>query len=127
MANALVGRDGARLVAAGRVALGLGIVARPELFPRLLGVDGVTAGRMRWLGRMFGAREVALGLGLLLAPRAAEREWLLGGAISDGVDALAFAEAARRGGVRRPLAAAFAASAAAVTATEVVAWLDERS
>lgn len=127
MANALLGRDGARLIAAGRVAIGVGTLARPDLFPRLLGVDSGTAARMAWLGRMFGAREVALGLGLLRASGpTAEREWLLGGAISDAVDAVAFAGALRAGVVRRPLAAAFVAAALAATGTEVVAWLDAR-
>lgn len=128
MANAIFGRQGARLVAAGRVALGVGMVARPELFPKVLGIDSGTAARMGWFGRMFGAREVALGAGLLLAGRngSGEREWLLAGAVSDAVDAAAFAEALRRGLVRRPLAAAFAGTALAATGTEVVAWLDAR-
>ena len=125
MANRWLGRDGARLVAAGRVALGVGMVARPELLPKMLGVDSGTAGRMAWLGRMFGAREVALGAGLLLAGRENEREWLLGSALCDAVDAVAFAEAARRGVVRRGPAYAFAGTAATATGTEVVAWLDD--
>jgi hypothetical protein len=128
MANGWLGRDGARLTAAGRVALGLGMLARPEVLPRLLGVDTGTARRMSWLGRMFGAREVALGAGLLLARRApdGERDWLLGAALSDGADAVAFLAAARQGVVRAPVAGAFVLTALAATGTEVIAWLQGR-
>ena len=126
MAKRWLGRDGARLVAAGRVALGVVMVARPDLLPRLLGVDSGTAGRMSWLGRMFGAREVALGAGLLAVGPEREREWLLGAALCDAVDAVAFAEAARRGVVRRALAGTFVVTAASAAGTEVAAWLDGR-
>ena len=128
MVNEWFGRRGARLVAAGRVALGVGMIARPDLMPRLLGVDSGTAGRMGWLGRMFGAREVALGAGLLAAERAGSStdEWLLAGALSDGIDAVAFAEAARRGLVRAPLAGLFVLTAATAAGTEVAAWLASR-
>ena len=118
-----LGRDGARLVAAGRVALGVGMVVRPDLLPKLLGVDSGTASRMSWLARMFGAREVALGAGLLAAGAGREREWLLAGALSDGVDAVAFAAAARSGMVRPALGAAFTLTAATAAGTEVAAWL----
>ncbi|HVF03413.1 MAG TPA: hypothetical protein VNA20_01095 [Frankiaceae bacterium] len=126
MANRWLGRDGARLVAAGRVALGVGMVARPDLLPKLLGVDSGTASRMSWLGRMFGAREIALGAGLLVAGRDREGEWLLGAALSDAVDAVAFAEAARRGVVRPALGGAFTVTAATAAGTEVAAWLAGR-
>lgn len=127
MVKALFGRDGARLIAAGRVAVGVTFLARPTLVPRLLGVDSGTAERMSFFGRMFGAREVALGAGLLLADSPAEeRRWLLGGALSDAVDAVAFAEAARRGFARLPVAAAFVAAALGATGSEVAAWLDGR-
>lgn len=126
MVKRWLGRDGARLVAAGRVALGIGMLARPELLPKLLGVDSGTAARMSWLGRMFGAREIALGAGLLTARAESEREWLLGSAFSDAVDAVAFAEATRRGVVRRALGGAFVLTAATAAGTEVAAWLAGR-
>ena len=127
MAN-WIGRDTARLVAAGRVALGVGMLARPEALPRLLGVDTATARRMSWLGRMFGAREVALGAGLRLAGRrgGGERDWLVGAALSDAADAAAFAGAVRSGVVRPALGGALVLAAAATAGTEVVAWLQGR-
>jgi len=126
MANGWIGTNGARLVAAGRVAAGVGFLARPDLFPKMLGVDSGTAARMSWLGRMFGAREVALGAGLLLAGRSPEaaRPWLLGGVVADAVDAVALGAAVRSGVVRAPVGLAFAAMGAAATGTGVVAWLD---
>ena len=128
MANRWLGKDGARLVAAGRVAVGVGMLVRPDLLPKVLGVDSGTAERMGWLGRMFGAREVALGAGLLAAQGTdAERGWVLGGALSDAADALAFAGAARRGVVRPLLGWGCAGTASAATGAGVVAWLDERS
>ena len=127
MANAWFGRQGARLVAAGRVAAGIGMITRPELLPKVLGVDSGSAERTAFLGRMLGAREVALGAGLLLSrSTAGERDWLLGAALSDGVDGVAFAMAARRGVVRPVLATALVATAALATGTEVAAWLDSR-
>lgn len=126
MANGWFGMHGARLTAAGRVAAGVGLLARPDLFPRMLGVDSGTAARMSWLGRMFGAREVALGAGLLLAGRAGgdPRPWLLGAALSDAVDVVALGSAVRRGVVRAPAGLALAAIGASAAGTEVVAWLD---
>ena len=127
MANAWFGRQGARLIAAGRVAAGIGMIARPETLPKLLGVDSGTAERSAFLGRMLGAREIALGAGLLLSrSTAGEREWVLGAALSDAVDGVAFAAAARRGVVRPVLAGAFVATAAVATGMEVAAWLDGR-
>lgn len=127
MVHEWFGRRGARLVAAGRVAVGVGMVARPTLLPKMLGVDTGSAERTAFLGRMLGAREIALGAGLLLARGpAGERGWLLGAALSDAVDGVAFAAAARRGVVRPVLAGTCVAAAAAATGTEVAAWLDSR-
>jgi hypothetical protein len=127
MTNRLLGRDGARLVAAGRVAVGMVSLARPDLLPRLLGVDTGTARRMTWLGRMFGAREVALGAGLLMAgDGAAERGWVLGGVVSDAGDVLALGGALREGSVSRTFGGLSVLTAAAATGVGVMAWLDGR-
>lgn len=125
MANRWMGRDGARLVAAGRVLMGVGALARPRMLPSVLGVDSGTAERMSWLTRMFGAREIALGAGVLLSRSPeARREWVLGGVLSDAADALALAAAVRRGVVRGALGAGGVALAAGATGTGVMAWLD---
>lgn len=103
-----------RLLAILRMALGLAALARPELVPRSLGVDSATAGRVGWLVRMTGGRDVALGLGLADALRRGSgvRPWLLVTAVADAVDAAALARAVRQrrvsalpGGVGAVLAA----------------------
>ncbi|MDQ1712792.1 MAG: hypothetical protein QOE45_2242 [Frankiaceae bacterium] len=100
--GAVGARSAARLVAAGRVGVGVAMLARPRTLPALLGVDSGTAARVSWITRMLGAREVALGAGTLLALRrgSAGRDWLLGAAFSDAVDAVAFAGAVGRGHAR---------------------------
>jgi hypothetical protein len=112
-----------RLVAAGRVAIGAGMLARPAALPRLLGVDSATAERMAWATRMLGVREVVLGAGTLAATRGGGRgrDWVTGGAVSDAVDALAFAGAAARGRVRPVLGYAFAAVGVVAAAGQLAA------
>lgn len=86
-----------------RVVIGTGLLVSPVGLARGLGIDAETARRVGWMARMAGAREVALGLGTLQAWRRDEPldGWVAGQAISDGVDAVAFAVTAARGR-RRP-------------------------
>jgi hypothetical protein len=77
-----------------RLAIGAGLLARPELLARLLGVDSVTARRTAWLARMIGGREVALGVGTLSAGPGG-RGWLVAQMVADGTDAAALGLAAR--------------------------------
>lgn len=100
-----------------RVVIGTGLLVSPVGLARGLGIDAETARRVGWMARMAGAREVALGLGTLQAWRRDEPldGWVAGQAISDGVDAVAFAVTAARGDVgpaRGWGLAAFAASGA---------------
>ena len=82
-----------------RIAIGTGLVARPALLPRTLGVDMATARQVGWAGAMVGARDIALGAGLVTAARRGSdcRPWLLAAAFSDAIDALAFSGAVLRG------------------------------
>jgi hypothetical protein len=91
---ALLGQ-GARAVAAGRVALGLTALAWPSVPARpWVGAasDDLAA---RVFGRALGARDIALGLGALTAfqGQAADREsacaWVAAGALSDALDVVA--------------------------------------
>jgi hypothetical protein len=121
-------KDGVRLLALGRVLAGAGMLARPELLPRLAGVDAATAARVAWLGRMLGAREVALGAGTLVALRrgsgaeSGAGSWLLGSALSDAVDAVAFGGAVARGHVRPVFGALVTATAAAGAGVGLAGW-----
>ena len=111
------GPRGARVTAAGigilRTGLGAALLARPEAMPRTLGVDRVSARRMSWAVRMFGARDAALGL---LGAHAALtgrplRPSLLAQAASDGADVVVLALAVRQRQVSAPRALAVAAFA----------------
>jgi peptide-methionine (R)-S-oxide reductase len=96
-----------------RVALGVGMLSRPLLLPRLLGVDRVTAERMTWLVRMLGARDLALGVGAVSGRVAPDpRSWIVAGACCDAADAVALAAAVHRGRIHPVLGSAAAVSAA---------------
>jgi hypothetical protein len=114
----------AALVAAGRVALGMGGLLAPATVHRVLfggrraSPDGVL------LLRMTGVRDLALGLGVLLAlgrDPAAARGWVAAGALADAVDAPAMATSGALRPSLRPLSA-LAASSGAVAG----AWLARR-
>jgi hypothetical protein len=109
-----------------RVGLGAGLLLRPDLLARLLGVDSVTARRTGWLARMVGGREVALGVGSLAAARHPEGRprWLVAQLVADASDAAALLLAARAGVVSPVLASAAAASAGAAVVAEVGALLE---
>jgi hypothetical protein len=94
-ANAALLRQGARAVAAGRVALGLTALAWPSVPARPwvgAAADDVAA---RVFGRALGARDLALGLGALAALQAPAGEsgsasaWVAAGALSDALDVVA--------------------------------------
>jgi hypothetical protein len=86
-------RDGARAVAAGRVALGLTALAWPSVPARPW--VGATSGDLtaRVFGRALGARDLALGLGALAALQSRDRgsgaTWVAAGALSDALDVVA--------------------------------------
>jgi hypothetical protein len=115
-----------RTIAAGRVVVGVALVALP----------GTAAGT--WIGpvakdpaakvmtRAMGARDLAIGLGTLhaLQEGASARTWSLAGAASDAVDAAATVLAIRHLGLRRAvplLAVATTAAIASFVASEHVA------
>jgi hypothetical protein len=85
-------RQGARAVAAGRVALGLTALVWPTIPARpWVGVtqDDLTA---RVFGRALGGRDVALGLGALAALEGSgsgAEAWVAAGALSDAFDVAA--------------------------------------
>jgi|GEM_PF-3834933 len=105
-----------RLIAAGRIAIGVTAFARPtvggaafrsgQLPPE--GVDG-------W--RLAGARDIALGVGVFMAGRRAPgrmRGWVEAGTLADAMDVVAFASSPGLRTAARVGGAAVAAGAAAV-------------
>jgi hypothetical protein len=85
-------RRGAWLIAVGRLAIGLAVLAAPEkVMARWLGEDNAAHGAVRDLGRGLAARDIGLGLATLqtlddpvIGPRIQAAC-----AVADGVDALA--------------------------------------
>lgn len=116
-------RHGLPVLSATRAAMGVSMLARPELLAKALGADSTTAARLSWLTRMVGAREVALGAGTLLALRRGKdaEEWAYAQLLSDAADALAVGAALARGHVRAVPGAAVVAAAASGVATGVLA------
>jgi hypothetical protein len=89
-----------RGLALARTAVGVSMLARPTLIPRVLGVSPEAADQMTWAMRMLGAREIALGVGALVS-RKEPRLWLAGGILSDAVDAFAVGTALTQGRVKK--------------------------
>jgi hypothetical protein len=88
---------------AARTALASVIMAAPVVSARVFGTDTATAQRVVWLVRMAAVRDGALGVGGLAAARrggSAAVPWLLGGAVSDAVDAVVLAQALKQGRVK---------------------------
>ncbi|MEA2421832.1 MAG: hypothetical protein QOF55_931 [Thermoleophilaceae bacterium] len=84
-------RDLLTQLSAGRIALGVALIARPRLVTgRWLGKDAQRPA-VDVLARAFGARDAVLGAGTLAAMRGgpgALRPWLLAGLAADAVDLL---------------------------------------
>ncbi len=104
-------------VAAVRIGVGAALLARPQLLPKALGADSLTAQRVEWLGRMIGVRDLVLGLGGLRAIARGRdvRDWVHAQATCDAADAMAIGYAVLRrqagpasGGALAGLAAASA-------------------
>lgn len=87
---------------AGRLVLAGAFLAAPVPALRAVGADTATAQRISWLTRMMAVRDGALAVGAAVAIRTDgdPRPWLLGGAVSDAVDAAVFAGALKQGRLR---------------------------
>ncbi len=92
-------RLAALAIGVGRLGLGAALLVQPEQGTRMLGLDTVTAVRISWLSRMTAARDIALGAGTVASAITGRDSgwWLIGGAASDAVDAVALAGAVRAG------------------------------
>jgi peptide-methionine (R)-S-oxide reductase len=125
----LSGEELAKLFAAGRLAIGAAVLARPEALTRGLRVDSSTARRTAWLARMFGVRDMVLGGGTLfaLSRRAAPGPWLVASAMSDATDAAALTAAIRQRQVSAPPAALGAGMAVVSVAVQARAGWEVRA
>ena len=69
-------------IAAGRVGIGAAAWLAPNLSGRLFGLDPDGNPQASYLGRLFGARDVALGAGALRSPRKQKDGWVAAGALA---------------------------------------------
>jgi hypothetical protein len=99
-------------IAAGRVGIGAAAWLAPNLSGRLFGLDPDGNPQASYLGRLFGARDVALGAGVLRSPRKRKEAWVAAGMACDVADVAAGALAGVRGTLP-PAAAAMVTGTAA--------------
>jgi hypothetical protein len=78
-----------------RACIGIGAWVAPDLTTRAFGMDPARSNR--FIGRLFGARELALALALLAAPPSAVAPVAAIGAAIDGADAVGGFDERRRG------------------------------
>jgi hypothetical protein len=120
----------ARLVAWGRIGIGVGAVVAPSLSARpWIGADAGTPGS-RLLARAMGGRDLALGLGALRGLGLSDREtrpWVALGGMADAVDALATVLAFGSLPGRRRWGILAVTVGAAVVSTRVAVALDTAS
>ena len=86
-------------LALGRIAIGVGALASPDLASKLFRLDGANNPQLPYMTRMFGSREIALGAATLVAKGSARRRLVALGIFVDGADAFAGYDAMRTGAV----------------------------
>jgi hypothetical protein len=108
-------------LAAARIAVGSGAWLTPNLSGRLFGLDPEGNPQLPYVGRLFGARDVALGAGVLRSPRKNKDAWVTAGIACDVADAAAGVLAGARGQLPGGAAALVTATAGAFAAAGL--WL----
>ncbi|MET3963893.1 hypothetical protein ABIE44_003827 [Marmoricola sp. OAE513] len=83
----------------GRIAIGAGALAAPELASKLFKLDTANNPQLPYMLRMFGSREIALGAVTLVSKGAARRQLVALGIAVDGADAYAGYDAMQTGAV----------------------------
>jgi hypothetical protein len=102
----------ANAIAIGRIAVGSGAWLTPNLAGRLFGLDPEGNPQLPYVGRLFGARDVALGAGVLRSARKHKSAWVTAGVACDAADVAAGIVAGARGQLPAPAAALVTATAA---------------
>src|SRR5436189_4811654 len=91
-------------IAIGRIVVGASAWLTPNLAGRMFGLDPEGHPQLPYVGRLFGARDVALGTGVLRSSRKNKDAWVTAGLACDAADAAAGVLAGARG--QLPLGAA---------------------
>jgi len=108
-------------IAAARIAVGSGAWLTPNLSGRLFGLDPEGNPQLPYVGRLFGARDVALGAGVLRSPRKNKEAWATAGIACDLADVAAGVLAGARGHLPAGAAALVTATAGVFAAAGL--WL----
>jgi hypothetical protein len=87
-----------------RAAVGVGAWATPNVSARLFGLDPGNNPQASYVGRLFGARDLALAAGTLTTEGEARRRWIQLGVACDLADAAAGYIAGRTGVLPKPAA-----------------------
>jgi hypothetical protein len=114
----------ANAIAISRMAVGASTWLAPNLSGRLFGLDPEGNPQLPYVGRLFGARDVALGAGALRSSRKSRDAWLTAGLACDAADVAAGVLAGARG--QLPLSAAALVSATAAGFAAAGLWLLQR-
>lgn len=104
-----------------RSAIGAGAWLAPNLSGRLFGLDPDANPQASYLGRLFGARDVALAVGLGASSGADRQQWLRIGVACDLADAAAGLLAGRSGALPKRATLLVTATALAAAALGVAA------
>ena len=108
-----------------RGAVGVGAYAAPNLSAKLFGLDPDGNPQASYLGRLFGARDIALGIGALTTTGATRRSWLQLGLLCDALDVGASYLGGRNGSLPKSAAVMTGVVAAAAVAMGAVALAGE--
>jgi len=87
-----------------RAAVGVGAWATPNVAGKMFGLDPVNNPQASYLGRLFGARDLALAAGTLATEGSEQRRWIQIGLACDLADAVAGYIAGRTGVLPKPAA-----------------------
>jgi hypothetical protein len=110
-----------------RTAIGVGAWVAPRLSGRLFGLDPDGNPQAPYLGRLFGARDVALAFGMNASRGAERQQWLRIGLACDLADAVAGILAGRAGQLPKRAAVLVTAAALMAAAMGVAALQGEEA
>ena len=125
MANVLT-MNTANGLALGRIAIGVGALASPDLASKLFRLDGPNNPQLPYMTRMFASREIALGAVTLASKGAARRKLLALGIAVDGADAFAGYDAMRTGAVNNSVGVGLTVPAVGAVIAGAIAFVTSR-
>lgn len=107
----------------GRIAIGIGALASPDLASKLFRLDGPGNPQLPYMTRMFGSREIALGAATLVSKGAARKQLIALGIAVDGADAFAGLDAFRAGSVDKQTSIGLTVPAVAAVVAGIIGFL----